>query len=224
MRAKYQRPCCILTKVINDKGEVSYQGSARGYDASGITNFKDICNAAGAAYAEGHQGAFGLGLDLGKNTEEDQAEVFGEPIYQFLDNTDIALKEMSSEPIYLVDYIYDGENVNPQNIIDISNMEDLWGKDMPEPYVAIKNLKVTKDMVTLMSPDKKPTLKITLSNKVALIKFNSSQEEYENFISETGYIQFDIIGRCNKNVWNGYTSAQIFIEDYEKTGCSKYIF
>ena len=222
--AKYQRPCCILTKVINDKGEVSYQGSARGYDASGITNFKDICNAAGAAYAEGHQGAFGLGLDLGKNTEEDQAEVFGEPIYQFLDNTDIALKEMSSEPIYLVDYIYDGENVNPQNIIDISNMEDLWGKDMPEPYVAIKNLKVTKDMVTLMSPDKKPTLKITLSNKVALIKFNSSQEEYENFISETGYIQFDIIGRCNKNVWNGYTSAQIFIEDYEKTGCSKYIF
>lgn len=221
--AKYQRPCCILTKVINNEKEVSYQGSARGYDASGITNFKDICNAAGAAYAEGHQGAFGLGLDLGKMTE-DSAEVFGELIYQFLDNTDIALKEMSSEPIYSVDYIYNGENVNPQNIIDISNMEDLWGKDMPEPYVAIKNLKVTKDMVTLMSPDKKPTLKITLPNKVALIKFNSSQEEYEKFISETGYIQFDIIGRCNKNVWNGYTTAQIFIEDYEETGRNKYIF
>ena len=53
--AKYQRPCCILTKVIDpqDPACVSYQGSARGYDASGITNFKDICAASGAMFAEG---------------------------------------------------------------------------------------------------------------------------------------------------------------------------
>ena len=53
--AKYQRPCCILTKVIDpqDPTCVSYQGSARGYDASGITNFKDICAASGAMFAEG---------------------------------------------------------------------------------------------------------------------------------------------------------------------------
>ena len=57
--AKYQRPCCILTKVIDPKDPtcVSYQGSARGYDASGITNFKDICAASGAMFAEGHLGA-----------------------------------------------------------------------------------------------------------------------------------------------------------------------
>ena len=79
-------------------------------------------------------------------------------------------------------------------------------------------------MVTLMSPDKKPTLKITLPNKVALIKFGSNQEEYESFLSETGYISFDIIGRCNKNVWNGWTTAQVFIEEYQKVGESKYIF
>lgn len=219
--AKYQRPCCILTKV-NDNGSISYQGSARGYDKSGITNFKDICVAAGAMYAEGHQGAFGLGLNLGRY-DESTAEVFGDEIYQFLDRTDKALENMSSEPVYSVDYIYKDEQVNPENIIDIANLSDLWGKDMDEPFIAIEDLKVTKNMVTLMSPDKKPTLKITLSNGVSLIKFGSSQEEYEKFLS-TGYKQFNIIGRCNKNEWNGRISAQIFIEEYEETGSCKYIF
>ena len=163
--AKYQRPCCILTKVTEDNnGEVrvSYQGSARGYDKSGYTHFKDLCEAApGTMYAQGHQGAFGLGIDLGKYDPMDEGcmEVFGEPIYQFLQFTDDALSEMSSEPIYSVDYIYKGNEVNPQNIIDIADLEDLWGKDMDEPFVAIEGLKVSKDMVTLMSPDKKPTLK-----------------------------------------------------------------
>ena len=227
--AKYQRPCCILTKVTEDNnGEVrvSYQGSARGYDKSGITNFKDICEAApGTMYAQGHQGAFGLGIDLGKYDVNDEGcmEMFGEPIYQFLQYTDDALKDMASEPVYMVDYIYKGNEVNPENIIDIADLEDLWGKDMDEPFVAIEGLKVTKEMVTLMSPDKKPTLKITLPNKTALIKFGSSQEEYEKFLTD-GYVEINAIGRCNKNVWNGWTTAQIFIEDYEITGSAKYIF
>ena len=229
--AKYQRPCCILTKVTTQSGgdmvsfedgeieikynptsfKVSYQGSARGYDKSGITNFKDICSKCeGVLFAEGHQGAFGLGIDA------DYIDIF-------LNETDEYLKDMSSEPVYYVDYIYDGDNVNPQNIIDIANLEDLWGKDMDEAFVAVRNLKVTQDMVTLMSPDKKPTLKITLPNKVALIKFGSCQEEYESLLAE-GYVQIDVIGRCNKNVWNGMTTAQIFIEDYEVVGMAKYIF
>ena len=63
---KYQRPCCILSKTLEiDPGHttmlqngtevfitsatrVLYQGSARGYEATGVTNFKTICEAAGA--------------------------------------------------------------------------------------------------------------------------------------------------------------------------------
>ena len=79
-------------------------------------------------------------------------------------------------------------------------------------------------MVTLMSPDKKPTLKITLPNKVSLIKFGSNQEEYEKLLSETGYIEIDVVGRCNKNEWSGWVSPQVFIEDYEVVDSAKYIF
>lgn len=68
---------------------------------------------------------------------------------------------MKDEAIYYVDYIYDGQNINPKNILDIANLEELWGKDLDEPYVAIKNLKITPDMVTIY--DKKGyTIKIQL--------------------------------------------------------------
>lgn len=66
LAAKYQRPVCILSKSIeidptqafinqNENtlnvvscGRVLYQGSARGYEMSGLTNFKDVCEGAGA--------------------------------------------------------------------------------------------------------------------------------------------------------------------------------
>ena len=75
-----------------------------------------------------------------------------------------------------------------------------------------------------MSPDKKPTLKITLPNNISLIKFNSSQEEYEKLFSEDGYVAIDLVGKCNKNEWQGYVNPQIFIEDYEIVDSSQYYF
>ena len=73
LMAKYQRPVCVLTRVVEDSDIppweencfdiISYQGSARGCDKVGITNFKDICAATGVVeYCTGHQGAFGLGI------------------------------------------------------------------------------------------------------------------------------------------------------------------
>ena len=145
-------------------------------------------------------------------------------IDNFIAATDKLLKDMSDEPMYYVDYIYNGVDIKSSNILLIASLEDLWGKDMDESLVAIENLKITKDMITLMSPDKKPTLKISLPDKISLIKFNSNQEEYENLLSDTGSININIIGKCSKNEWMGNISAQILIEDYEIIGKSKYCF
>ena len=225
--AKYQRPCCILTRVeeIDESitlfsnppqpgKKVSYQGSARGCDKVGITEFKDICEKTGVImYAEGHQGAFGLGI------EEQWIE-------EFVNKTDELLADMPNEPVYYVDYIYEGQEVEPQHIIDIAELDNLWGKDVDEPLIAIKGLRLKKDMVTLMSPDKKPTLKITLNNKVCLIKFGSSQEEYEKLCPKNDYEmkEIDIVGTCNKNEWNGWVTPQIFIENYDIVDSNKYYF
>ena len=213
--AKYQRPCCILTRVEETQDDnviVSYQGSARGCDKTGIDNFKEICEATNCImYAEGHQGAFGLGI-LEENIDE------------FIERTNELLADASDEVIYYVDYIYDNIHVDPQHIQDVCRHAELWGKDVDEPFIAVKNLKITKDMIALMSPDKKPTLKITLPNKVAIIKFNSSPEEYESLYSEQGYISIDLVGRYAVNEFCGNRYPQILIEDYEITGRASYIF
>ena len=130
--AKYQRPSCMLTKV----GDV-YQGSARGYEMSGVTNFKDICDNTGCVnWTAGHQNAFGVSINVDK-------------IDEFLEKTDAALANMTSEPVYYVDYIYNGADVNPQDILAISDLSNLWGKDLDEAMVAVKDIKISKDLVTV---------------------------------------------------------------------------
>ena len=70
---------------------------------------------------------------------------------------------------------------------------------MNEALVAIKNLKLTKDMITVYRKTSN-TLKITLPNKVSLMRFNATDEEcfkLENF--EGAYLSLNIVGKCNQN-------------------------
>ena len=222
--AKYQRPVCMLTKYLYEdesmpweplpeiENNTYYAGSARGCDITGVTDFKSICLATGVCnYAEGHPGAFGLSIDENN-------------IPTFIEKTDEILSSMTGEAIYYVDYIYQGIDINPINILDIASLENLWGKDIDEPYVAIHSLKITPDMVTIY--DKRGyTIKIQLPNNISILKFNATEEDCETLqLNNTGYIEVDIIGRCNQNEWNGYTSPQIFIQDYQVIDSNKYYF
>lgn len=209
--SKYQRPVCILTKV-NNEGTISYQGSARGCDKTGVNNFKDICSQTNAIlYAEGHQGAFGLGI------EEDK-------IQEFINSTDEILKDINDEPIYFVDYIYQFNTINPQNILDIADMDNLWGKDINEALVAVENIKVTSDMVTVYSK-KNLTIKINLPNNISAMIFNASDEEVAKLqTNNTGYVEINLVAKCNRNEWMGNITPQLFIEDWEATDSNKYYF
>ena len=75
-----------------------------------------------------------------------------------------------------------------------------------------------------MSPDKNPTLKIMLPNGTSLIKFKSSTEELESLKSPTGCITITVVGRCERNMWNGTVSPQVIVEDYEITNKIDYYF
>ena len=206
LAAKYQRPCCVITET-----DGSYQGSARGYEISGLTNFKDVCEENGVEWAQGHQNAFGICIAADK-------------LESFINNTDKALADMSSEPVYYVDYIYTGGDVNPQDILTIGGLKELWGKDFNEAMVAIKDLKVSKNMVQVYRKTSN-TLKITLPNKVNIMKFNATDEECEMLENQTGaYVQMDIVGTCHINEFFGNVTPQIFMEEYEVTGSGKFLF
>ena len=207
--AKYQRPCCILTRVDNE-GILSFQGSARGCDKVGITEFKDICAATGyTMYEAGHQGAFGLGI-LKDNIEN------------FVNATDLSLADMSDEPVYYIDHIFHGNNIDCNQVLEIANHPELWGSRMDEPYMMIEDLVVTNDMVNVYEK-KTNTLKITLPNGLALIKFNITDDERDMFKGD-GCIRLNIVGQCRKNEWMGNVSAQMEIKDYDIITQSKYYF
>lgn len=206
--AKYQRPTCILTKMVEPDGHVTYQGSARGYGAD--MDFKRICAEAGALYAEGHPGAFGLSLDGGYPNDENLAEKAGESICQFIDKTDEALKDLSSEPSYFVDYIWDVDNINNQAILDIASMNDYWGKDLDRAYVLIKGIKINQNNFKVM---KSNTLKYSLPT-LDIIQFAGTDEEIALFNTATT-VEVNAVCKCCANEWNYEVNPQLQIMCYE---------
>lgn len=227
--AKYQRPVMVLTqhenqalvKIIHNESKdiltsfytntITYEGSARGCDKIDINDFKEICAETGLTnYLIGHSNAFG-------------ASINGDKIQNFLLSTDAALQNISNEAVYYVDYIYEGDNFLPEDLLTIASMQDLWGKDIQEPFLCIEHLKVYPEMVTVYKK-KDNTLKITLPNGVSLMKFKASDEECFKLQNSHGWYELNIVGRANQNEWNGSVSAQLFIEDYQIVDSCGYIF
>ena len=207
----YQKPVMLLNQKIKEDG-IYWDGSARNYDKSEFKNFKDFVSESGlAALAEGHQGAFGVSF-----TDTN--------LQAFITYSNEKLKDFDFSSCYLVDYIWNANNFNPQDIIDIGGLQELWGQGIAEPYVVIENLAITKSNLKLGSPDKNPTIIITLPNGTSLVKFRSNAQEYESLYSELGCVKINLVGKCAQNVWNGNVSPQILIEEYSIIDRQEYYF
>lgn len=203
--SKYQRPVAILTKVVDDERRVSYQGSARGYGSDMM--FKDICAAApGCIFAEGHQGAFGLGLGYGLPGYEEATENY---IHHFVEYTDEVFKDLSSEPSYYVDYVWDFDSVDGEKILEIADMNDYWGTNVNRSYVYIKNIPVNSDTFKVM---KSNTLKYC-GPRADIIQFGGTEEEIEAFQSTP--CKLNAVCKCVKNEWNYQIDPQLIMIDYE---------
>lgn len=223
LMAKYQRPVLLLNKVITENEvitvlgkeiklkQTSWEGSGRGYDKSKFDNLREFLKESGyAMYAEGHANALGVGILDSKFDD-------------FVEYSNSALAGFDFTPCYKVDFIFQADDFNGNDIIEIAELNGIWGQGVDEPFVALENIRVSSSNVTLMSADRNPTLKIMLPNGTSLIKFKSSQEEYES-LQSTGFFNLNVVGRCERNIWNGRVSPQIIIEDYEIVGETKYYF
>lgn len=217
---KYMRPVLLLNRHIEideETGETTkfaWRGSGRNATYSKLVNLRDFLAKSGLVeYAQGHASAFGV-------------SILDENLDKFKDYIDEELKDFDFSNCYRVDFIWIANEAEKykDDIMDIGKLGAFWGQGLPEPQVAIENIQVRGTNLTLMSPDKKPTLKIILPGNLSLIKFGSSQEEYENLYSESGCVTINIVGTCNLNEWNGNFSPQIIIQDYEIISKSAYYF
>jgi single-stranded-DNA-specific exonuclease len=200
IQAEYQRPTVILIKSRwnGDKEDV-YRGSARNYSQCEIEDFRGVCeDTESVDLAQGHQGAFGLWIKESN-------------LNDFISKTNDYYKDLNLSPTYWVDYNWNLNEINSKTILDLASL-NIFGQEIPEVFIGLKDIPLSESNVTLMSADKHPTIKVQIGD-VSIIKFKSSQEEYEQFIQPNTKIT--LIGKPAKNEWMGNVSAQILIDDYE---------
>lgn len=200
IQAKYQHPTLVLQEVEEEDG-VHLKGSARNYSYCPVEDMRGLCEDTGVVdYAAGHGSAFGLSLPL-------------ENFYEFLDKTNEQYKGVDFKPVYLVDYVWNYDRVNPKYILDIAEL-NIYGQDIPESKVVVEDIALDNVNVQLLGEAKgHPTIKISLPSGVDIMKFKSSREEFKEWTS--GEKKLTIVGTCSKNSWMGNVTPQILIDDFE---------
>lgn len=210
--AKYQRPTAILRRTVHE-GEPAWEGSARGYDASPLKDFRKFCKDSQLPFVcAGHENAFGLSL-------------YDRDIEAFKAYCEEQLKDIEFSPNYKVDFIFQSNNFKASDIAKIGDMKMLWGQNLKEALVAIEHVCITKDNLNFYKKEKSSTLKITLPNGVACIKFKSNEDEYEQLYSDSGCVVINLVGTCDLNEFPpGRITPQIKIEDYDIISREAYYF
>ena len=199
IQAKYQHPTLVLTKskTIEDK-EPFYRGSARNYSMSENQDLRAACLETDLVeYAQGHANAFGISIAESN-------------IDSFIEKTNRLYEEVEKEPVYWVDYVWTKNEVNPEIILNIAEHKELWGQEIPEPYICLKDISLSSCQIQALAWEKNPTLKIHLDCGVDIMKFKSSDEELEQMQAPNAIMT--AICRCNKNEWNGRVTPQLIIE------------
>ena len=190
---KYQRPCLIL----KDNKE-HYSGSGRGFAQSPIKDFKKWCNETNLfVYNEGHDNAFGSSIS------KDKINLLYDTIKQLPISTDL---------IYRVDGILNGNTIHRSIVESIVSLENIWGTTVKEPLFAIEHIQVSCNDVINCGKTLN-TLKFT-HNEIEFVTFNSSKEQYEDIIKEGKDIEFTIIGNFKKNAFGGKSIPQVMITDF----------
>ena len=218
----YQRPVLILSptshEILDEQGkvvdtEIWWEGSGRGPNIPGLEDCRAFYESSGLVeYSQGHANAFGLGI---KDANIDE----------FLNWCNNALKDFDFTPKYKVDFIIDAKRMSESkyDLYNLIQYDNLWGQEVEQPKIAISNLVITTDNIQLM---KGTTLKITISGEpdISLIRFRSSEEEFETLCPKTdlGCVTIDVIGVCERNSYND--KPQIINKDYIIKDRQQYYF
>lgn len=213
LMGKYQRPTLLLNRSVHkdefDNEYISWDGSGRNINDSDFINFQEFLRESGyVEFAEGHDNAFGVSIK-------------DENFNSLIEYSNLHLKDIDFTPTHRVDIIYDANLVYENDILKIADLKYLWGQGVEEPKIAITGIKVGSGNLNLFGS----TLKITLpSNEgISLVKFRSSNEEYESLYSELGCVTINVVGKCSRNSgWDD--KPQIIIDDYEIVGRTAYYF
>jgi len=201
LASRYGKPCLILREEIkNDinQNTKTYGGSGRNIDYSAIENLREYISNTGLAKAEGHASAFGI-MDL-------KATDIPKLIKYF--NEDISLKDK----VFWVDFIIPFSELSDELIFTIANLKDNWGQGIKEPLIAITDIDVQNEEISVMGKNM-DTIKINIDG-LSFIKFKCDLND-ELINNKKDIVRIDVVGKCSINEWEGSVTPQIIMEEYE---------
>ena len=203
--SKYHKP--VMLGRRNSAGEL--QGSIRSdSNFAGLPSFKLFLEESGlVSYVAGHDNAAGWGLS-GKNVEA------------LLKYSNEHLRADDFENCYVVDYALDADDEETSYLLRaLASHPEFFGNKIDEVQIVVKNLPLSSIMAMGTNKD---SMKISC-NGVDYVKFKD--EDFVDKVTMNRLSKLTVVGRPNLNTFNGRTSVQLFISDYEFTKDeSKYEF
>lgn len=201
---KYHKPVMIGRR--NNDNEI--QGSIRSDgNFAGLPSFKKFLEDSKLLnYTAGHDNACGWGLN-------------GNRVDSLIDYANKHLSASDFENCYLVDYILKASDYNDELIAALAAHPEYFGNHIEEVKIVVENIPL---MSVMPMGANKDSMKISYNN-IDYVRFKDS--DFVEQVMEDRTKLLTIYGRGNLNTFNGRTSVQVFIDDYElKEDNSKYDF
>lgn len=191
---EYKKPTILLTRL---KEEGTFNGSGRGYDKSELKDFRTVVEKTNLfEWAKGHASAYGTAL------KKDNVELVNEKLNDLLQEYDFT-------NYYIVDFKLKAKNVNRGLILDICELDYLWGKDVDEPYILIEDLLVSESEIELIGK-KEDTIKI-YNNENEYIIFKTNEGIYNDIISCK---KLNLIGKASVEEYKGKKTCKIKVDEF----------
>lgn len=192
--SKYQKPAMLGRR--SSKNELS--GSIRSdSNFAGLPSFKKFLEESGLVnFIAGHDNAAGW-------------NVSGNKINALLDYANTHLSAEDFENCYLVDYVLDANDNNYDLLYVLSSHPEYFGNHIEEIKVVIKNVPLATILIMGANKD---SIKISYNN-VDYVKFKDL--DFIEEVMNNRMKKLNIYGRINLNTFNGKTTVQCLISDYE---------
>lgn len=193
--SKYHKP--VMLGRRNSRNEV--QGSIRSDgNFAGLPSFKKFLEESKLlSYTAGHDNAAGWGLN-------------GNRVQALMDYANSHLKAEDFENCYLIDYELDALDYETTRLLSaLASHPEYFGNHIEEVKVVVKNIPLSNIMVMGANKD---SIKISTGG-VDYVKFKD--DDFIEEVMSNRMKTLTVYGRPNLNTFNGHTSVQLFISDYE---------
>ena len=194
----FQRPALVVH--YNEENN-EWSGSARNF-GSAIYDLKEFLSESQLlTLAAGHAGAFGISF-LNKDLDN----------FRGYFNNKLKNINYTEDNVYEVDLETTADDPYLITIISqIDKYKGIWGKGIEEPLLYIKNIPLYHKDIVIMGTNG-DSFKF-IKNGIAFVKFKDL-EFYGNLMNSEEPIYLNIIAKANMNYWQGHSTPQLFIQDY----------